>query len=148
VLCGIFPIAQIREPYSCIQFIAEHIPIETIYALKKPADEPWSAFGICDAYAEKRGYLTKTGRTNTYRAGLEILNDVIDGKIEWYFDPETTKINLNVYTAGPTKPIGPTDQNTTSSTGSSEESENTETLQKKPETSESKVRKKKDPTKL
>jgi len=102
VLCGIFPVAQIREPYSSIQFIAEHIPIETIYALKKPeGDEPWSAYGICDAYAEKRGYFTKNGRTNPYKAGLEILYDVIDGKVEWYFDPTSTSINLNAYTDAP-----------------------------------------------
>jgi len=99
VLCGIFPIAQIREPYSCVQFIAEHIPLEEIYALKNPEDGQWSAWGICDAYAEKRGYLTKSGKTNPYRAGLEILNDVIDGRIQWHFDPETTQINLNVYSA-------------------------------------------------
>jgi len=101
VLCGIFPIAQIREPYSSIQYIAEHIPLEKVYALKKEEDEDWSAYGICDAYAQKRGYLTKAGRTNPYRAALEMLHDVIDGKVEWYFDPDNSKINLTLYDGGP-----------------------------------------------
>ena len=36
VIAGSFPIAQTREPYSAIQFIAERLPIETIYKLTPP----------------------------------------------------------------------------------------------------------------
>jgi ribosome biogenesis GTPase A len=105
ILCGIFPIAQVREPYSAIQFLAERVPVERIYSLTVPASVQgaaktkfqWSAFAITEAYAEKRGYFTKHGNPDTHRAGLEILFDVIDGRIVMYFLPNQLQVNLNVY---------------------------------------------------
>eukprot|EP01122_Echinamoeba_exundans_P006496 TRINITY_DN1841_c0_g1_i2.p1 TRINITY_DN1841_c0_g1~~TRINITY_DN1841_c0_g1_i2.p1 ORF type:complete len:526 (-),score=131.97 TRINITY_DN1841_c0_g1_i2:394-1971(-) len=105
ILCGIFPIAQVREPYSAIQFLAERVPVERIYGLTMPATVQgaakakfqWSAFAITEAYAEKRGYFTKHGNPDTHRAGLEILFDVIDGRIVMYFLPNQLQVNLNVY---------------------------------------------------
>ncbi len=38
VLCGIYPISQLREPYSAIQYLAERIPLEVLYKLK-PVEE-------------------------------------------------------------------------------------------------------------
>lgn len=35
VLCGIFPIAQCREPYSAIKFLAQRVPLEDVYKLEK-----------------------------------------------------------------------------------------------------------------
>ncbi|KAF2076096.1 hypothetical protein CYY_002610 [Polysphondylium violaceum] len=83
ILCGLFPIAQVREPYSAIQFLCERTPLEVIYALKNPyPDEPWSAYSICEAFALKRGYLiAKSGRPDPHRAGLEILKECVDGNI-------------------------------------------------------------------
>lgn len=104
ILCGIFPIAQVREPYSTIQYLAEHIPIEEIYRLKKDPENTtpgWSAFEIADAYATKRGYFTKNGRPNTHKAGSEILYDVIDGRIEWYFTPDMAEVNVDNYVFAP-----------------------------------------------
>jgi ribosome biogenesis GTPase A len=37
VLSGHFPIAQTRDPYSAVQFLAERMPLETIYKLSPPA---------------------------------------------------------------------------------------------------------------
>jgi hypothetical protein len=36
VLCGIFPISQLREPYSSVQYLASRIEIERIYSLVPP----------------------------------------------------------------------------------------------------------------
>jgi ribosome biogenesis GTPase A len=33
VLCGIFPLAQTRDPYSAVKFLAERVPIERIFRL-------------------------------------------------------------------------------------------------------------------
>lgn len=33
ILCGLYPIAQVREPYSVVQFLAERVPLEIIYGL-------------------------------------------------------------------------------------------------------------------
>lgn len=106
ILCGIFPIAQVREPFSAIQYMAKFVPIEKIYKLNiadarnKPdkfnpakGEIEWSAWMICEAYAEKRGYHTRSG-LDVHRAGLEILFDIIDGRLILYFLPNQTTINM------------------------------------------------------
>lgn len=89
VLCGIFPISQLREPYSSVQYLAERIEVEKYYRLKVPEGyEEWSAWAICEAYAEKRGYFTpKVARPDVYRAANEILRDVLYGRILLVFLP-------------------------------------------------------------
>ena len=109
ILCGIFPIAQVREPFSAIQYMAKFVPVEQVYQLnlsdardpvkydKSKGEIPWSAWMICEAYAEKRGYHTRRG-LDVHRAGLEILFDVIDGRVVLYFLPNQTHISLGAYT--------------------------------------------------
>ena len=36
---GVLPLAQLREPYSAVRLIAEHLPVERLYGLRLPADE-------------------------------------------------------------------------------------------------------------
>lgn len=89
VLCGIFPIAQLREPYSSVQYLCERIDVEKYYGLKLPEDyDEWSAWAICEAYAIKRGFFTtKQARPDVYRAANEILRDVLFGRVLLYFVP-------------------------------------------------------------
>ena len=42
VLCGIFPITQLREPYTAIAYLAERVPLEKIYALKRLREDEGS----------------------------------------------------------------------------------------------------------
>jgi len=93
IICCIFPIAQCREPYSSVQLISERVPLEELYKLEPIDNEPWSAWNICEAYANKRGYSTTRGRPDCYRAGNEILRDHLDGKIVLYFLPNTGSIS-------------------------------------------------------
>jgi ribosome biogenesis GTPase A len=109
ILCGIFPIAQVREPFSAIQYMAKFVPIENVYNLHlndaqdsikfdpNKGELPWSAWMICEAYAHKRGYHTRRG-LDVHRAGLEILFDVIDGRVVLYFLPNQSNINLGAFT--------------------------------------------------
>jgi ribosome biogenesis GTPase A len=98
VLCGIYPLSQLREPYSAVHYLAERVPVEEIYRLEKVyPEEPWSGWHICQAYAKKRGYTTHRGNFNGHRAGIEILKDVWDGRIVLYFLPYQTQINLHSY---------------------------------------------------
>ena len=55
ILTGVFPIAQVQEPYSVIQYLAELCPIEKYLNLKHPDMEGsesqsffWSAWAICE----------------------------------------------------------------------------------------------------
>jgi ribosome biogenesis GTPase A len=90
VLMGSFPIAQLREPYASVRFLAERIDIPKLLAIKHPEgdDEEWSAMDICDAFALKRGFLTaKAARPDTYRAANSILRMALDGKITLSLKP-------------------------------------------------------------
>lgn len=127
ILCGIFPIAQVREPFSAIQYMAKFVPIEQVYRLSisdardsikydpSKGEIEWSAWMICEAYAEKRGYHTRRG-VDVHRAGLEILFDIIDGRVVLYFLPNQTTLNLGAFTDPDGKlcrPLAPRDPNET-----------------------------------
>lgn len=110
MLAGLYPIAQVREPYSSVGFLGERIPLENVYGLARADDQPWSAWGLCEAYARKRDYTTRHGAWDTYRAGNEMLRykpqdhllrvvscpdgqlvmarrDSLDGRVVLYFYP-------------------------------------------------------------
>ncbi len=74
MLAGLYPIAQVREPYSAVGFLAERVPVEKVYGLTlEDPSKPWSAWELCERYAQKRDYTTRHGAWDTYRAGNEIL---------------------------------------------------------------------------
>ncbi|XP_063244876.1 guanine nucleotide-binding protein-like 1 [Bacillus rossius redtenbacheri] len=83
VLMGSFPIAQLREPYSSIRFLAERLNLPRMLAIRHPDNEDeWSAIDICDGWAVKRGYCTaRTARPDTYRAANDLLRMALDGKL-------------------------------------------------------------------
>jgi len=46
---GSFPIAQLREPFSAVQYLAERLDLPNLLKLQHPEqDEEWSAMDICD----------------------------------------------------------------------------------------------------
>lgn len=98
VLAGIIPISQVASIPSCIQFICEHMAVETILSLVHPENQDvdkedkrtwragmvdgrpatgsdvaprvWTAMDVMTAYALDRGWLTaKAGRPDINRAG-------------------------------------------------------------------------------
>ncbi|CAB4005480.1 guanine nucleotide-binding -like 1 isoform X1 [Paramuricea clavata] len=95
ILSGTYPIAQVREPYSVVGYLAACTPLEKVLKLVHPKvaqakedgedvpeDLEWSAWDICDAWAEQRGFHTaKAGRPDTYRAANSLLRLATDGKI-------------------------------------------------------------------
>ncbi|ELR25337.1 GTPase of unknown function subfamily protein [Acanthamoeba castellanii str. Neff] len=88
VLAGLYPIAQVREPYSAVGFLAERAPVEKVYGLTlEDPSKPWSAWELCERYAQKRDYTTRHGAWDTYRAGNEILRDALDGRVLLFFYP-------------------------------------------------------------
>lgn len=89
ILCGLYPIAQVREQYSSIQYIAQRVNLVGILNVELPKDyKQWSAWVICEAYANKMKYVTpKNSRPDVYRAGNEILRMIFDGKILFANEP-------------------------------------------------------------
>ncbi|POM70728.1 Guanine nucleotide-binding protein [Phytophthora palmivora] len=95
-LSGLYPYSQIREPYSAVRFLAEHVLLEKILDLKPRTqhfdglDEEleWTPWTLCEAYAEKRGYRTdRRGRPDHQRAGSELVRDTVDGILPLFFLP-------------------------------------------------------------
>lgn len=95
VLAGMYPIAQLREPYAVIKYLADRVPVVDILdlqiecrALTKENEEPfpgpqgWTAWAICEAWAFKRGFRTaKAARLDVFRAANNILRLSLDGRI-------------------------------------------------------------------
>lgn len=80
VLIGSYPIAQLREPFASIGYLAERIDL--IKTLNIKVDGFWSPIEICDAWALSRGFLTaKAGRPDTNRAANHILRMALSGQI-------------------------------------------------------------------
>ncbi|KAG0288616.1 Guanine nucleotide-binding-like protein 1 [Linnemannia gamsii] len=93
ILSGMFPIAQVQEPYSVIQYLAERINIPRLLKLDPPPTYVigpfrWSAFGICESFGLKRGFKTaKTSYADAYRAANAMLQMANDGRILLSFKP-------------------------------------------------------------
>ncbi|KAK9702330.1 50S ribosome-binding GTPase [Popillia japonica] len=83
VLMGSFPIAQLKEPFTTIRYLAERLDLVKLLRIDHPeGDDEWSAMDICDGWAKKRGYLTaKAARLDSYRAANSLLRMALDGKI-------------------------------------------------------------------
>lgn len=104
VLCGIYPLAQLREPYSALHYLAARVAVEELYQLQRVNDEPWSGYHVAQAYAHKRGYMTKGGNYDTHRAGLELLREVLDGRTLLALSPDTAALDLAAAVASLAKP--------------------------------------------
>uniref|UniRef100_A0A6G1S8V5 Guanine nucleotide-binding protein-like 1 n=1 Tax=Aceria tosichella TaxID=561515 RepID=A0A6G1S8V5_9ACAR len=108
VLMGCYPISQLREPYSSIQYLAERVdmveklklkpadeirhekpavndhnyaPVKTVGSKRVGVTSDWSAWSICESWAMHRGFLTaRSGRPDVYRAANHLLRMALDGR--------------------------------------------------------------------
>ena len=87
---GSFPIAQVREPYTTIKYLAERLDLPKLLRIQHPDnDDTWSAMDICDGWAAKRNYITaRAARLDTYRAANSLLRMALEGKICLYVYPK------------------------------------------------------------
>ncbi|KAK2726564.1 hypothetical protein QYM36_007422 [Artemia franciscana] len=89
VLAGCYPISQLREPYSAIRFMAEHINIPSrLHLIHQSNEIEWSPYDICDAWAVKCGFRTrKGGKSDVYRAANKLLRAHLGGALGLYLRP-------------------------------------------------------------
>jgi ribosome biogenesis GTPase A len=78
----------VREPYSAVGYLAQRIPLPQLLNIQHPEDPDkngkveWSAFDICEAWAEKRGFLTaRAARPDVYRAANNLLRLALEGRL-------------------------------------------------------------------
>lgn len=84
ILCGIYNIAQVKDPYGPILYLSKRIDLfkKLKITCSQDPNEPNSVFYLCEEYAKKCGFFTsKAGRPDTYRVANLALRQVIDGKI-------------------------------------------------------------------
>jgi len=100
-LSGLTPLANLRDPFTPLRYVAEHIALEDLYKLykarhvlaeeqsiKNDDDRIWSPLLIAESLAIKRGYRTgRVGRPDAHRAARDILFDVVDGVVPLYWEP-------------------------------------------------------------
>uniref|UniRef100_A0A8B9HMY9 Guanine nucleotide-binding protein-like 1 n=1 Tax=Astyanax mexicanus TaxID=7994 RepID=A0A8B9HMY9_ASTMX len=89
IVAGIYPVSQLQEPYSSVGFLCERTPFLSVLKLTHPEHSPgsqephdWTAWDVCEAWAERRGYKTaKAARNDVYRAANSLLRLAIDGRL-------------------------------------------------------------------
>eukprot|EP00927_Polykrikos_kofoidii_P072363 TRINITY_DN68491_c0_g1_i1.p1 TRINITY_DN68491_c0_g1~~TRINITY_DN68491_c0_g1_i1.p1 ORF type:complete len:615 (+),score=115.38 TRINITY_DN68491_c0_g1_i1:117-1961(+) len=115
----LIPISQVREPFSAIRWVMENAttplpallnvrPVKLSRALELQEtgtdairmdsiditdDEPlpWSPMLLCAQYATQRGFMNR-GRPDCMKAGMEILERVLDGRVPYYVAPPETNV--------------------------------------------------------
>lgn len=98
ILMGSFPIAQVREPYTVVQFLAERVNLPKLLKIPHPEnDDAWSAMDICDGWAIKKDFKTaRAARLDTYRAANSLLRMTLEGKICLYIYPPNWTIDKSI----------------------------------------------------
>ena len=95
VLAGCYPIAQTRDPYTAVHYLAQRVDLVELYKLQQLRDEhdyddfSWSAWTICESFSSKKGYRNRKGILDVYRGANEILRDQLQGKVLLYYWPPT-----------------------------------------------------------
>ncbi|KAJ8704828.1 hypothetical protein PYW08_012148 [Mythimna loreyi] len=99
ILMGSYPIAQLREPYTTIRYLAERLDLPKLLRIEHPeGDDSWSPRDICDGWAKKRNYMTaKAARLDTYRAANSLLRMALDGRICLWLRPPGFTENKEKY---------------------------------------------------
>ena len=89
---GSFPISQVREPFSVIQYLLQRVNLPEILRVTKldpEENQKWSAFDLCEAWALKRGYVSaRSNRPDLHRSANHILRMTLEGKITLALMPE------------------------------------------------------------
>uniref|UniRef100_A0A7N9ALT7 Guanine nucleotide-binding protein-like 1 n=1 Tax=Mastacembelus armatus TaxID=205130 RepID=A0A7N9ALT7_9TELE len=96
ILAGIYPVSQLQEPYTSVGYLCERTPFLSVLKLKHPSllanetqhgnqrseELSWTAWDVCEAWAERRGYKTaKAARNDVYRAANSLLRLAVDGRL-------------------------------------------------------------------
>jgi len=96
VVLGSYPIAQVREPFSVVQFLAEKVDLITLLKLRNQGGQlvnldtvdKFSAYDICELWAQNRGYVTaRSNRPDVSRSANHILRMSLEGKITLAYLP-------------------------------------------------------------
>lgn len=99
ILVGSFPIAHLREPYTTVAYLAKYLNLPELLKIKHPSDDDsWSAYDVCEAWAIKRGFMTKrAARPDEARAANHLLRYSLEGRICLYLRPPNYSAQLDLW---------------------------------------------------
>ncbi|XP_077047129.1 guanine nucleotide-binding protein-like 1 isoform X2 [Agelaius phoeniceus] len=88
VLAGVYPIAQLQDPYSAVGFLGSRLALPPLLQLRPPNGPGWTAWELCEAWAEQRGYKTaRAARNDVARAANGLLRMAAEGRIRLCLRP-------------------------------------------------------------
>ncbi|XP_064593581.1 guanine nucleotide-binding protein-like 1 [Zonotrichia leucophrys gambelii] len=88
VLAGVYPIAQLQDPYSAVGFLGSRLALPPLLQLRPPSGPGWTAWELCEAWAEQRGYKTaRAARNDVARAANGLLRMAAEGRIRLCMRP-------------------------------------------------------------
>ncbi|NXV10472.1 GNL1 protein, partial [Cettia cetti] len=88
VLAGVYPIAQLQDPYSAVGFLGSRLALPSLLQLRPPSGPGWTAWDLCEAWAEKRGYKTaRAARNDVARAANALLRLAAEGRLRLCMRP-------------------------------------------------------------
>ncbi|XP_037982281.1 guanine nucleotide-binding protein-like 1 [Motacilla alba alba] len=88
VLAGVYPIAQLQDPYSAVGFLGSRLALPPLLQLRPPSGPGWTAWELCEAWAEKRGYKTaRAARNDVARAANALLRLAAEGRLRLCLRP-------------------------------------------------------------
>ncbi|TRZ09070.1 hypothetical protein HGM15179_018045 [Zosterops borbonicus] len=127
VLAGVYPIAQLQDPYSAVGFLGSRLALPPLLQLRPPSGPRWTAWDLCEAWAEKRGYKTaRAARNDVARAANGLLRMAAEGRLRlcltppgftekkdhWRLHPDTAA--MAAMTGGVASPPAPPSEGSTS----------------------------------
>ncbi|KAH3803047.1 guanine nucleotide-binding protein-like 1 [Dreissena polymorpha] len=88
ILGGIFPIAQVREPFSVVGYLAQRLDLPKLLKLKPvdedadPRNHKWTPLDVCESWAQQRGFYTaKAARLDGNRGANNLLRLAVEGRL-------------------------------------------------------------------
>lgn len=102
VLMGCYPIAQLRQPFAALKYLAERINLVKLLNLQHvngmDNTEKWSTMDICEAFAIKRGFYTaKAANPDVQRSANLILRLALEGKLVMAIFPPNYSKNKGLF---------------------------------------------------
>jgi len=129
----LIPIAQVREPFSSLRWVMDRsttplqetlglkpVTVQQVFDLKEQGTDalelnditvedgdyvPWSPMLLCARYAQHRG-LVQRGKIDCHKAGIELLERVLEGKVPYRVLPPTSVTKREIDDAGDNSDFG------------------------------------------
>ncbi|NXP58220.1 GNL1 protein, partial [Chloropsis cyanopogon] len=83
-----FLTGSLQDPYSAVGFLGSRLALPPLLQLRPPSGPGWTAWELCEAWAEQRGYKTaRAARNDVARPANGLLRLAAEGRIRLCLRP-------------------------------------------------------------